>query len=198
MRSSAVMSQCTSSFLCLSKSPRIACHPIEKRPGERTQCHCRCSSREIEIQTVTVESTASRVPTWLRAAAFLAFTGTHRASISTSTHSRRYRWLRSRCTWTRRCALSWRNRRALDRFAVSHRFAARPIPTLPITCMAAPPIILGVGLSLSMQCRSIHRRSDETCFGLALLGVTAHREQRVACRDRLRRKIIVTRPFDRV
>ena len=55
----------------MSKSTRLGCHPVEQRSGERIPRHRRSSSRESDVQTVTVESTACQVPSWLWAASFL-------------------------------------------------------------------------------------------------------------------------------
>ena len=55
----------------MSKSVLLACHPIEKRSGARIPRHRRRSNQEINVQSLAVESSASRVPTWLWVAAAL-------------------------------------------------------------------------------------------------------------------------------
>lgn len=58
----------------VSKSVLLACHPIEKRSGARIPRDRRRSNQEMNVQSLAIESSASRVPTWLWAAPALGIT----------------------------------------------------------------------------------------------------------------------------
>jgi hypothetical protein len=55
----------------MSKPARHACHPDEKRSGDRIPRRPRCSNLENDMHTLTLEPAASPVPIWLRAASIL-------------------------------------------------------------------------------------------------------------------------------
>ena len=61
----------TKYFMDVSKSVVLACHPIEKRSGASIPRHRRCSNQEMNVHSLAVESSASRIPIWLWAAAAL-------------------------------------------------------------------------------------------------------------------------------